>query len=259
MPQYNNSAENVTKILTLFTDVRPRIGISEFSRELGLSKTTAFNLVRTLVKEGFLAYNEEVRKYELGKRIANLAYTMSANLEINQKGAGIVQELSSSYGFTCHLGIWGEGTVIVIFSCSPSHSLQLHSYQAGPTVAAYCSALGRAMLAYMERDEVEKYLDQVTIIKYTEKTKIKKTDIIKELDKTKARGFSTCDREISASGSSFGAPVFDRSKYVAGAISILGYTDQILSPEMKDLPGALCFRAHQISQSLGYGGSSLLL
>lgn len=256
MTQYNNSVENITKILTLFTNSHPRWGVSEIAREMGFSKTTAFNLLSTLEKTGFLVNNEEIRKYELGgTRIANLASTMSANLELNQKGASIAQGLSSAYGFQCNLGIWGNGIMIVIFSCGPSHMLQIPSFQVGPRIPAYCSALGRAFLAFMEKDEVNKYLDQVNFIKYTPKTKIKRSEIIKELNETKARGFSISNEEMSLSNVSFGAPIFNRKKIVAGAISIFGPAAQILSTKMNNLPGSLCLKALQISQSLGYGSN----
>ena len=106
MPQYNNSVENISKILSQFSHARPNWGISELAKKLKFPKTTAYNLIRTLEKIGFLELNENSGKYELGKRIANLASIMVANLEINQKGAGLVQELATTYDLGGSIGIW---------------------------------------------------------------------------------------------------------------------------------------------------------
>lgn len=255
MPRYNNSVENIAKILSLFSYARPNWGVSEIGRELGLSKTTAFYLTSTLEKIGFLLQNEETRKYELGLGIANLASIMSTNLELSQKGAGIAQAISSTYGLSCNLGIWGDNIAIVIFSCEPSHTLQIPSFQVGPRIPGYCTAMGRALLAYMDRSEVKKYLDQVKIIRYTPKTKINKTEIIKELDETKARGFSISNEEVAPNAVSIGAPIFDKENCITGAITIRGHVDHMLAQEMKNLPSSLSLKALQISQTLGYGGN----
>ena len=254
MPQYNNSVENISKILALFTNTRPRWGGSEIARELGLPKTTAFNLTRTLEKIGFLILNEEFKKYELGPRIANLSTVMATNLELNQKGAGLVQELSSACGAMASVGIWGDNAVIVVYSGNPFNIPQLPNYQIGPRLVAYCSALGRAILAYKEKGEIKKYLERTNIIKLTPKTKTKQSEIIKELNETKARGFSIINEEMVPESSSFGAPIFDRSNRVAGAISIYGYTDYIFGPDKEKFINILCSKAIQISQNLGYTG-----
>lgn len=253
MPQYNNSVENVSKILSQFSHVRPNWGISELAKELKFPKTTAYNLIRTLEKIGFLVLNENSRKYELGKRIANLASIMVANLDINQKGAGLVQELATTYDLGCSIGIWDEDAVLMVFSSTWHNIPEFRNFKAGPRIEAYCSALGRSILAYHEKKEIKRYLDNANLFKFTPKTKIKKSEILREIVETKARGFSIIDEELSPGGASFGAPIFDKNRSVLGAISIYGHADRILGPEKQKIINSLCFKALQISQSFGYG------
>ena len=251
MPQYNNSIESAGRILALFTLARPRWGVSEASRELGISKTTAYNILATLEKIDFLVKNVESQKYELGKRIASLAATMAANSELNQKGAGLLQELSSSFGLSTRMGIWDSDAVIIIFAGFPLTVPQHPSFQAGPRVVAYCSAIGRAILAHMGRDVVIDYLNRTRLVKLTPKTRIDRTEIIKELDETRQRGYAICDEEMVYGSAAVGVPIFDRNGRVAGAMSLAGSRDEILGNRMESLIGGLSVKAMQISQSLG--------
>ena len=72
MPQYNNSIGNVAKILSLFTSANPKWGISDIARELGVSKTTSYNLISSLEKIGFLFHDEESKKYFLKTNVGDI-------------------------------------------------------------------------------------------------------------------------------------------------------------------------------------------
>jgi DNA-binding IclR family transcriptional regulator len=252
MPQYNNSIENAAKILSLFTNAQPRWGLSEIARELGFSKTTTYNLIITLEKIGFLSHDVKVMKYELGTRIASLGAIMVANAEINQKAAGFAQDLASSYGFSCRIAVWDIDAVLITFFANPFHNPQAPNFNAGPRVVAYSTSLGRAILAYMEKTEVKDYLNKIKLIKFTSKTITSKPQLLKELAKTRSQGFSICNEEMIHGAASLGAPIFNRENRIAGAISILGQSENLMGSEMKRYADGLCRTASQISNSLGH-------
>jgi DNA-binding IclR family transcriptional regulator len=250
MPQFNNSIEKGAKILSLFTYARSRWGITEIARELNLSKTTTFNLVSTLEKVGYLLKNEEIQKYELGVRVASIGATMVSNMELNHKGAAVVQELASTYGISCRMGVWDRDAVLVIFNGIPGNESQPASYQAGPRVPGYVTAMGRAMLSHMDIEEVQRYLDRIQLIKYTTKTKVKKSEILKELAETKKRDYSICNEEMAHGDASIGAPIFNRKNQIAAAITFVGNAETIMGPQMMNYTNALCRKAQQISHNL---------
>jgi len=250
MPQFNNSIENGANILSLFTRARPIWGISEIARELNLSKTTTFNLVSTLEKVGYLRKNEEFQKYTLGVRIASIGATMVANMELNHKGAGVVQELATTYGIFCRMGIWDRDAVLVIFNGIPGNEGQPTSYQAGPRVPGYVTAMGRAILSHMDIGEVKRYLDRVQLIKHTTKTKVKKSEILKELAETMERGYSICNEEMAHGDASVAAPIINKKNQIAGAITFVGASEIIMGPKMRNYTNAICRKAQQISHAL---------
>jgi IclR family KDG regulon transcriptional repressor len=253
MPQYNKSIENAMEILSLFTLANPRWGISEIAGKLNLSKTTSYNLTKTLEKIGLLSQDEESKKYMLGRKIASLGAIMVSNMELYKKSAGLAQALSSTHGLDSRLGVWDEDAVLVIYAGTTLHVPEVPSYQAGPRVAAYNTALGRAILAHMDKDAVSDYLDRIKLIKYTSKTKVRKSEILKELSETKSRGFSICNEEMVPGSASIAAPIFDRKNQIAGALSLVGTAEEVMGSKMKIFTSSLCAKAFQISQALGYG------
>ena len=105
----------------------------------------------------------------------------------------------------------------------------------------------------MEIKEVNEYLNRIQLVKFTTKTRVKKPEILKELAETKKRGYSICNEEMAHGDASIGAPIFNRKNLVAGAIAFVGNAENIMGPEMKNYTNALCRKAQQISQTLGYG------
>lgn len=253
MPQYNNSIESAAKILDLFTPSHPWWGLSETARKLQLAKSTTHNLLSTLKKIGFLEKNEETQKYGLGKRMLSLGAITAVNMDLSQKSAGFIQELASTYGSSCRLGIWDLDAVNIIYSANSVSIHQYPSFQAGPRIPGYCTSLGRAILAYMDTEEVKSYLDRIKIIKFSPKTKTSKSKILKALDITKSRGFATIDEELINGNAAIGAPIFDKKNNIAGAISLNGSASDIFGSKKDELVNALMHKAFQISHSLGYG------
>jgi DNA-binding IclR family transcriptional regulator len=252
MPQYNNSIENAAKILSLFTQARPRWGISEIARELGFSKTTTYNLTSTLEKIEYLRKNEETKKFELGVRIASIASIMVSNMELNQKAAGFATDLASMYSVSCRIGIWDIDAVLITFFANPFHNPQVPNFNAGPRVAAYNTSLGRAILSYMGQTDVKNYLEKIKLTEFTPKTITSKSQLLKELAETRSRGFSICNEEMIHGAASIGAPIFNGESRIAGAISILGKSENLMGPDFKTYTDGLCRAAFQISSSLGY-------
>ncbi len=253
MPQYNNSIERAARILALFTAAHPKWGTSEVSRKLEISKTTTYNLLATLEKTGFLIKDEDGKRYGLGQKLCSLGAITSANNPLSQKAAGLVQQLSSRLGASSRLGIWDTDAVIIIFSGFAINAPEQPSFQAGPRVSAHGTALGKAILAHMDSDEVSRFLQQTSLVKYTSKTKTQESEILEDLRMTKTRGYAICDEEMMYGGAAIAAPIFDRTHRITAAITVLGHVEQILGADQNRIISELRSIAMQISQSIGYG------
>jgi IclR family KDG regulon transcriptional repressor len=244
------SVNRALKLIFLFTHDTPRLGITEMSKTLGLSKPTVHALVRTLVNQGMLEQDPETRKYRLGFKLYELGIVLAGSLEINQKGAGLAYQLANETGLVARIAIWGLNSALITVNIEPrSHLYFIH--QIGPRIPAYCSAVGKALLAYIAPGDLDAYLEQVHLNPLTANTITKKENLLEEIKEVRRRGYSF-DREENLLGlACIGTPVFGWGGRLEGAISVSGDA-RVIYQETDSLLPELLKTGKEISQSMGY-------
>jgi IclR family transcriptional regulator, KDG regulon repressor len=245
------SVERALNILTLFSHRNPALGVTQISQALGLSKGTVHGLIRTLLKQGFLQQDQLSRRYRLGLKIYELGIILAGSMEINQKAAGPVNHLAKTTGMVCRLSIWDGDSVVITSDASPRPRAVL-PYQFGPRVHAYCSAMGKAVLAFLDPEELRKYLERTELVAFTAATVTGKETLLADLEDTRKRGYAI-DREEAVQGMvCIGAPIFQRDGCVAGAISVSGGTAKVLGDKTESLAEELMKTAAEISRYMGH-------
>jgi len=249
------SVNRALSLICLFTHGSTRIGITEFSRALGLPKPTVHGLVRTLKNQGFLQQDPQSRKYRLGLKIYELGSVLAGSLDINQRGAGLAYQLAKQTGLVSRIAIWNLDSALLTVNIEPRSHL-LFAHQIGPRIPAYCSALGKAMLAYLGPRELQGYIDRVNLKPLTANTITQKKALLKEIEETRRRRYSM-DREENLLGlACIGVPVFGSDGDLEGAMSLSGDAKDVYK-RMKTLLPELVKTGMEISRSLGYFPESL--
>jgi DNA-binding IclR family transcriptional regulator len=245
------SVNRAIAMLSLFTHRRPRLGITEISRILNLPKGTVHGLVRTLSRAGFLQQDPETRKYQLGLKLYEMGITLAGNLEINQKAVGPANKLAKSVSLVSRIAIWdGDSALITLIIDPRSNSLFVH--QIGPRIPAYCSSVGKAILAFLNNDELNAYLDRTELIPYTPKTITQKEQLLKELEETRQRGYSIDQEETTSGMTCIGAPIFGKGGHLEASISLSGDPNRFQKKKLKGLCEKLMKTAGEISRAMGY-------
>jgi IclR family transcriptional regulator, KDG regulon repressor len=245
------SIERAVAILNLFKGSRAELSLGEIAESLKLAKTTVHNIIKTLEFQGLLQKDPATRQYRLGFSLYELGTIMAANLEINQSSFLILQRMANETGHVCRVGIWDSGTVFVTMTVQP-HGNESLTRQFGPRLPGFCTALGKAMLAYQPESVVSKYLSEMELTAYTSYTITSREALLKDLEITRKRGYSFSNREILAHQAGIGAPVFKLSDRLAGAIS-MGLNPEDIDPTFIEKSASKLMRAaHEISMEMGH-------
>lgn len=245
------SVDRALQILALFSHRCPTLGVTEISQAVGLSKGTVHGLIRTLLRQGFLQQDVPSRKYRLGLKIYELGIILAGTLEINQKSAGLVTQLAKTAQLVGRVAIWDGDSVIITFDVHPRIRAVL-PYRFGPRVHAYCSAMGKAIMAFLDESQVNSYLDRTPLVAFTPTTLIDKQQLREELANTRRKGYAI-DREEAVHGvGCIGAPVFQRDGQVAGSISISGASARVLGEKMGEYAEEVMRTAAEISRYMGH-------
>jgi DNA-binding IclR family transcriptional regulator len=245
------SVKRATDIISLFSSSRTSLGITQIAAALNLNKATAWGLVTTLEKQGFLQQDPDTQKYSVGPKLFELGMVYVGSLEINAKASRLVHGLASRTGFNARVGIWDGDSVLITLLALPKAEDSL-SHQIGPRVPAYCSGVGKALLANLEPDTLENYLRVTELARHTRATIVTAEKLLKDLEKTRERGYSISSEEMIPGIAALGAPIFGRKKGLAGAISISGPPSALLGKQMGKLADELMYTAAEISREMGY-------
>jgi IclR family transcriptional regulator, pca regulon regulatory protein len=222
-PGFSQSLERGLAILAAFTPDRPALGVSELARRLALTRSTTHRYVSTLAKLGYLLQDGPTRQYRLGPRVLDLGFSMLGSLELREIAAPHLRRLTDITGHTSNLAIRDDTDVILIDRVRgrprPYHHLEF-TLHVGSRIPAYCSATGKALLAYLPRPDLNQLLDRVDLIQRGPRTVTSKTALIAELGRVRRTGIATNDEELESALRSIAVPVRSRSGEVIAAVNI---------------------------------------
>ena len=249
------SVHRAMQILGLFSLNDPCLGISEMSRLLNIKKGTVQGLVRSLTRDGFLDKDGDTRKYRLGLKIYELGVILAGSLEINHGASGPAQQLAKRTQHQVRIAIKDNDSVLVTLDAYPKPQ-PFYSPQFGPRAPLYCTALGKALLAFLEKQEVDAYLEKVHLVPYTPNTITRKDKLIRVLKETRKRGYSINREEHLLGRAAIGAPILGRKGYPVASIVIVVNPSK-LDEKINNLAQEVKKTALEISQLMGFSYRSI--
>lgn len=251
--RHQNSTSPIRRALRLlnaFGPSQPELGVSELSRIVGLHKTTVYRILVTLEEEGFVKRNPANDKCSLGPSIIRLGYTAMGNADLGKIAPRHMRSLAEETGETAMIEIWHSGRTLVIGQVEGHHFSHV-LVRAGHHLPAHCSSGGKAILAFLPSDEINKVISS-GLRKYTEHTITDPQRLLEELASIRAKRVSYDRQETDVGVCAVSAPIFDHLGAVAGALTVGGPTQRIHLGEDSALVQLTKRTAEAISAELGY-------
>ncbi|MHB1538199.1 MAG: IclR family transcriptional regulator [Solirubrobacteraceae bacterium] len=254
-PRYSQSLERGLAILGCFTPERPVLGIAELADELGMSRSTTHRYVITLVALGYVEQCAS-RKYRLGLKVSELGMSALASTSLRNHSHGYLEELRLQSSYTVNLAIL-DGTEVLYLDRARSFrrgqsKIDL-GLQPGSRLPAYCTALGKVLLAHLPDDVQRETISQITLGKHGPNTVTSKKALRAELEQVRDEGFAVDDEELEPELIAIAVPVRAGRGEVIAAINMAAHTSMI---SLEELVGALgphlVATADRISARLGY-------
>ena len=161
-----------------------------------------------------------------------------------------LEELSKAAEQPSNLGHW-DGREITYLAQRLFNSA-LEGYAAGNRIPAYCSAMGKAVLAFSPREEVEAYVARTQFTRFTEKTICDRAMFLKELEAIRERGYAVMNEEMAAHLVGVAAPVFNKEGYPRYAVSVAGLCFRPVEAFVAEVCDDVVQTAREISEFLAH-------
>ncbi len=208
-------------VLDLVAAQERPVRFADLHRMSPLPKATLYRLAQTLVSQGMLVQNTENGTYSLGVRLVRLAHAAWRHASLAPIARRHLDILSQSSKLTVHLAQMEAGHVLYVDKRNLRESVQMFS-EAGKVGPAYCTGVGKAMLAYMSVSQLDRTLRLQSFHRYTPKTVVDEAALRLQLERIRSRGFAR-DREEHEPGIiCVAVPIFTANDRVLGAVSVSG-------------------------------------
>ncbi len=222
---YSQSLERGLAILAAFTSEQPLLGVSDLSRAIDLSRSTAHRYIATLTKLGYLEQDAETKRYRLGPRVLDLGFSALNSMELRQIAAPHLQQLSDETGHTVNMAILDGADIVYIERCRSSQpgqreiDLNLH---VGSRLPAYCTSIGKVLLAFVPgRSRWGVCCGEMELLRRgPEHHRRRPKRSAAELAEVRSSGGSPLNEELAYGLRSIAVPVRSRSGEVVAAINL---------------------------------------
>jgi len=188
-------------------------------------KATLYRFLQTLTHQGMLTLDQDRGTYALGVRLVRLAHAAWQQSSLAPLARPYLDRLATATGETIHLAQMDMGQVLYVDKRNAARPVEMFS-SAGKVGPAYCTGVGKAMLAFTPEDQLQAIIARQSFHAFTPQTYATPAALITELHAIRARGHAF-DREEHEPGIiCVAVPILTRSGRVMGAISVTSTTQR---------------------------------
>jgi IclR family transcriptional regulator, pca regulon regulatory protein len=230
-PNFMTSLARGLIVIQAFTQQSPQMTISQLSIKTGLSRAAVRRCLYTLTKLGF-AGAEDGSRYSLRPRMLTLSHTYTASNTLSSAAQPILERMSAALRESFSVATLDGEDIVYIARTSVSRvmSVDLHI---GSRLPAYCTSMGRILLAYLPSEQLESYLAKVELIPYTTRTVNTIEKLRLHLRNIRRNGYSICDQEYEVGLRSLAVPVFSPSGRAVATINLSGNAQRMSVMDMQ--------------------------
>lgn len=206
-----HSLEKGLSVLRAFAKKGPNLTLSDISQVTGMVPPTATRFIRTLEDLGYLHRDPTTRFYSLTPKILSIGFSFVENVDVRHRVSKYLLEITKQMNVDTGCAILDHTEVVYIERFRSNSMLGLH-LTVGSRLPAYNTAMGRAILAFLEPEEVEAILDASEMKSYTPNTLVEKKDLLKRLELVRKEGVAVNKQELAIGMAAIAAPVMNGSR-----------------------------------------------
>jgi DNA-binding IclR family transcriptional regulator len=223
----------------------------QISQSLKLHKSTAHRLIMVLERHKLVEKNSSTGKYRLGLKLFELGTKAVSRLDLRERARPYLEKVVLETRETVHLCILDDAEVVYMDKIEPARSVRMAS-SVGRRNPAYCTAVGKAMMAYLPMEQVETIVKKQGLPPLTKNTITSLRELKAELARIRIRGYAIDDEENEEGVRCVGCAVRGYSGEPVAAISISGPSFRVAKDKVVTLAQPILAAASALSSELGF-------
>jgi IclR family transcriptional regulator, pca regulon regulatory protein len=212
-------------VLMTFSDKRRDLSIAQISHRTGIPRAAVRRSLRTLAYLDYVG-TESANRFRLRPRVLAFADAYLSATPIAVIAQPALDHLSETVNESCSLGVL-DGDEMVYLARSSTSRILSPTLNVGRRLPAYCTSIGRVLLANLGQSPRLKYLSRIKLHPFTDRTISSVAELGQILRSVQRAGYAICDQQMTPGIRTIAVPVRDRAGSVVAGINILTQTESV--------------------------------
>jgi IclR family pca regulon transcriptional regulator len=230
-PNFMTSLARGLAVIQAFSQQRRVLTISQISQRTGIPRAAVRRCLYTLGKLGFVSA-EDGRNFSLRPRILALGHAYLASTPLAKAAQPVLRHISNALNESSSVAILDGDDILYIARASTSRIMTI-DLDIGSRLPAYCTSMGRVLLAYLPPADLDAYLERVKLVQHTARTIITREGLREALESVRRNGYAINDQELEIGLRSVAVPIFAPDGKVVAALNVGVQAARISVAEME--------------------------
>lgn len=237
-------------VLRTLQETKDGLGLTEISKRSQVNKTTCYRILYTLLKDNIVEEGTRPGTYRLGVRLLELGSIVQRRMDLRQRALPVLTRLAEQTEETVFLCVLSNDKAVCVERLEGKH-VQVLALNIGDAWPLYLGAASRALLSGLPDERIAEILSK-PIAPKTPKTPTDPKVLWEMIHDIRKKGYSVSYEDVTIGVASIGAPIYNHTGSVVGAISVSSIIQRI-SPEEEETFAELVLSAsREISELMGY-------
>ena len=245
----SSTALKALTLLEIVADMTRPANVNELSSKTGFDRATVYRLLMTLSEAGYIIHNPDTKRFELGYKVVTLARSKLQEDQEIESIRDVMRQISLKSTEACHYTML-ENDECIITLRERGRQLVMVDFAVGSRSDLYCTASGKAMLAFQDMRVIQRYLGK-KFVQLTKATLTSPDDLRRELKTIRSSGVAYDNEELMVGLRCLAAPVFESDGSVTSSIAMSGPCNRYTDARILELEKILREGARELSRRRG--------
>jgi len=230
-PSFMTSLARGLAVVQAFSDSRKPQTIAQISQKTGIPRAAVRRCLFTLQQLGYV--DAELNNFSLRPKVLTLGYSYLSSTPLTVSSQPYLNAISRDLGESCSIAVLDDGEVLYVARSAASRVMSV-ALNTGSRLPAYCTSLGRVMLAYLSADQLDAYFARARLRPMTEKTVTNQKRLRELLAGVRQDGYAINDEELELGLRSIAVPVRGASGQVVAALNVGAQAARVSVDRMRE-------------------------
>jgi IclR family pca regulon transcriptional regulator len=217
-PNFMNSLARGLVVIQAFSQRQRELTVSQLSAKTGFSRAAVRRCLYTLAKLGFAAADDS-RHFHLRPRVLALGHSYIASMPLAAMVQPILENVSRILHESCSIATLDRTDIVYIARANVTRIMSI-DLVVGSRLPAFCTSMGRVLMAELLAEKLEEFLARVEFKRYTERTVANAKKLRQILRLVQRNGYSIVDQELESGLRSMAVPIHDTAGRVVAALNV---------------------------------------